>query len=303
MCIRDSSGTMPISLEDWYNQIPVITRVYLTLAVATTLLCALEIVSPFSLYFNSNAILYKFELWRLVTNFLFFGLFGIEYVFHMFFLVRYCRLLEENTFHGRTADFLFMLLFGGTIMTVLAPFLNVHFLGSSLSFMMVYVWSYRHEHIQMSFLGVVNFTAPYLPWVLLVFAVLFGASPVMDLLGVLAGHLYYFLEWEYPRIRGVKLLQTPSMLRSLFEVEDREPELELVTQEQHEPDRNPFAPQPPAGLEQPDRNPFAPNPQAEEPDRNPFAPNPQAPAGIEEPDTNPVAPNPAVLPNQPVEAN
>lgn len=232
-----------MSIEDWYNQIPVITRVYLTCAVATTLLCALEIVSPFSLYFNWNAIVYKFEAWRLVTNFLFFGLFGIEYVFHMFFLVRYCRLLEENTFHGRTADFMFMLVFGGTIMTVLAPFLNVHFLGSSLSFMMVYVWSYKNEHIQMSFLGVVNFTAPCLPWVLLVFAVLLGASPVMDMLGLLAGHLYYFLEWEYPRIRGIKVLHTPQFMRALFEVEPEPVLPEPVTQEE---ERNPFAPNPAA---------------------------------------------------------
>jgi Derlin-2/3 len=278
---------MPNSIEDWYNQIPVVTRVYLTLAVVTTLLCALEIVSPFSLYFNWNAIVYKFELWRILTNFLFFGLFGIEYVFHMFFLVRYCRLLEENTFHGRTADFLFMLLFGGTIMTVLAPFLNVHFLGSALSFMLVYVWSYKNEHIQMSFLGLINFTAPYLPWVLLVFAVLLGASPVMDLLGLLAGHLYYFLEWEYPRIRGVKVLHTPALLRAVFEQD--EPEIldqaqaahnDLLTddlavaavqEEEAEDERNPFAP-PPAEPE--DANPFAPADQNQE--HNPFAPAHQA---------------------------
>ena len=30
----------------------------------------------------------------------------------MFFLARYCRLLEEGSFRGRTADFLYMLLFG-----------------------------------------------------------------------------------------------------------------------------------------------------------------------------------------------
>lgn len=254
------------TIEDWYTQIPIVTRVYLTLAVITTLLCALEIVSPFSLYFNWNAIVNKFEVWRLVTNFLFFGLFGIEYVFHMFFLVRYCRLLEENTFHGRTADFLFMLMFGGTIMTVLAPFLNVHFLGSALSFMMVYVWSYKNEHIQMSFLGVVNFTAPYLPWVLLVFAILLGASPVMDMLGLLAGHLYYYLAWEYPRIRGIKLLHTPQILHTLFEQEEPEmmPEAVQPAVEQNEPpgqqqDENPFAPQ--------QENPFAPQ-QAQQGDQD-----------------------------------
>jgi len=281
---------MPNSIEDWYNQIPVVTRVYLTLAVITTLLCALEIVSPFSLYFNWNAIVYKFELWRIVTNFLFFGLFGIEYVFHMFFLVRYCRLLEENTFHGRTADFLFMLIFGGTIMTVLAPFLNVHFLGSALSFMLVYVWSYKNEHIQMSFLGLINFTAPYLPWVLLVFAVLLGASPVMDMLGLAAGHLYYFLEYEYPRIRGVKILHTPALLRSMFEQD--EPEIlepdqaaqndvltedlaaAAVQQEEAEEEHNPFAP---PAAEQEEVNPFAPAAaDQDEQQPNPFAPAHQA---------------------------
>jgi len=281
---------MPNSIEDWYNQIPVVTRVYLTLAVITTLLCALEIVSPFSLYFNWNAIVYKFELWRIVTNFLFFGLFGIEYVFHMFFLVRYCRLLEENTFHGRTADFLFMLIFGGTIMTVLAPFLNVHFLGSALSFMLVYVWSYKNEHIQMSFLGLINFTAPYLPWVLLVFAVLLGASPVMDMLGLAAGHLYYFLEYEYPRIRGVKILHTPALLRSMFEQDEPEilePEhaaqndvltedlaAAAVQQEEAEEEHNPFAP---PAAEQEEVNPFAPAAaDQDEQQPNPFAPAHQA---------------------------
>ena len=31
---------------------------------------------------------------------------------------RYCRMLEEGSFRGRTADFVFMFIFGGTIMTV-----------------------------------------------------------------------------------------------------------------------------------------------------------------------------------------
>lgn len=31
---------------------------------------------------------------------------------------RYCRMLEEGSFRGRTADFVFMFIFGGAIMTV-----------------------------------------------------------------------------------------------------------------------------------------------------------------------------------------
>jgi Derlin-2/3 len=53
--------------------------------------------------------------------------------------VRYCRLLEEGTFRGRTADFVYMILFGATMISCIAPFIrpSIPFLGSSLTFMMV----------------------------------------------------------------------------------------------------------------------------------------------------------------------
>lgn len=80
-----------------------------------------------------------------------------------------------------------MLLFGGALLTGLAPFVSIEFLGSSLTFMMVYVWGRRHQYVNLSFLGIFNFTAPYLPWVLLAFSVMLGSSPKVDLLGMVAG--------------------------------------------------------------------------------------------------------------------
>ena len=37
---------------------------------------------------------------------------GLDFVFHIFFLVKYSKALEEGTFRGRSADFLWMLLLG-----------------------------------------------------------------------------------------------------------------------------------------------------------------------------------------------
>ena len=37
---------------------------------------------------------------------------GLDFVFHMFFLVKYSKSLEEGSFRGRSADFLWMLLLG-----------------------------------------------------------------------------------------------------------------------------------------------------------------------------------------------
>jgi Derlin-2/3 len=134
-------------VEDWYKQMPIITRSYLTLSVLTTVGCALEVISPLHVYLNSTLVVEHYEVWRLVSNFFYFGKLDLDFLFHMFFLARYCKLLEETSFRGRTADFFFMLLFGGSLLTTLvvaggqlkfgAPFADIIFLSNSLTFMMV----------------------------------------------------------------------------------------------------------------------------------------------------------------------
>ena len=48
-------------------------------------------------------------------------------MFHIFFLVKYSKALEEGTFRGRSADFLWMLLLGalqcfhGTLLVLCSP--------------------------------------------------------------------------------------------------------------------------------------------------------------------------------------
>ncbi|KAI7844544.1 hypothetical protein COHA_001902 [Chlorella ohadii] len=179
--------------EIW-RSLPVITRGYVSLCVISTAACALEIITPFNIYFNAKLIWQQHEYWRLFTNFFYFGSLGLDFFFHMFFLVKYSKSLEEGSFRNRAADFLWMLLFGAAILVGAAPWVNIQFLGSSLTFMMVYVWGRRHQYVNLSFLGIFTFTAPYLPWVLLAFSVMLGSSPLVDLLGMVAGHAYYFLE-------------------------------------------------------------------------------------------------------------
>ena len=47
----------------------------------------------------------------------------------MIFTYRYCRMLEENSFRGHTADFVVMFLFGSCSMVIFALFVNLLFLG------------------------------------------------------------------------------------------------------------------------------------------------------------------------------
>lgn len=182
----------------------------------------MQLITPFNIYFNYRMIIQGRELWRIVTNFFYFGSLGLDFLFHMFFLVKYSKSLEEGSFRNRSADFLWMLLIGAGILIALGPFVNVQFLGSSLAFMMVYVWGRRHPRLPLSFLGIFSFSAAYLPWVLLAFSVMLGSSPAVDLLGMAAGHTYYFLEDVYPHTStGRRLLKTPAMVKALFPQEQQ----------------------------------------------------------------------------------
>lgn len=211
----------------WYFDIPVVSRFYLTGAIIVTTACFLDVVSPLTLYYNYDLIFQKGQYWRLITSYLFFGTFNLDFLFHMYFVIRYCRLLEEGLFRGRAADLFFMLILGASLMTLLATtivtFRKIKFLGHPLSFMMVYVWgrSPENAHVRMGFLGLFPFSAPYLPWILLLFSMFIGNPIETDLLGIVVGHIYYFFEFVYPhlaRVRGwkrEKLLITPRILHYL----------------------------------------------------------------------------------------
>ena len=51
-----------------------------------------------------------------------------------------------------------------------------------------------------NFLEIFHFRAPLLPWFLLFLVVMFGYPPKYDLIGILVGHMYYFLEDVVPMI-------------------------------------------------------------------------------------------------------
>ncbi|RUS27420.1 putative Der1-like family [Jimgerdemannia flammicorona] len=194
-----SPKAMPIPIETWYYEVPTVTRTYLTAAVLTSL----------GVY------------WRLVTNFLYFGPLSLDFLFHMSILARYSRMLEEGFFRDRTADYFWLLFLASIQLLCLTPFVSMPFLGAPLTFTLVYVWSRRNPYIRLNMLGLFVFSAPFLPWVMLVFSFLLNNSvPTGDLMGIAVGHVYYFFEDVWPQERqsgGRRWLKTPGIIVRLFE--------------------------------------------------------------------------------------
>jgi len=61
------------------------------------------------------------------------------------------------------------------------------------------------------------FQAWHFPFVLLLFAIVIGNSPVLDILGIVVGHLYYFLSDVVPRVYNYQILKTPEFMYRFLE--------------------------------------------------------------------------------------
>lgn len=76
--------------------------------VLTAAAVQLELITRFQLYFDPELIFKHFQIWILITNFLFLGPVGFHFLFNLIFLYRYCRMLEDGSFWGRTGDCIYV---------------------------------------------------------------------------------------------------------------------------------------------------------------------------------------------------
>ncbi|XP_022730381.1 derlin-1-like [Durio zibethinus] len=207
------------SPAEFYNSLPPISKFYGTACLLATTAFHLGLYDV-----NHIALIYKyvfkyFQVWRLITNFFFLGKFSINFGIRLLMIARYGVQLEKGPFERRTADFLWMMIFGAFSLLVLSaiPIFWTPFLGISLVFMLLYVWSREFPNAQINIYGLVTLKAFYLPWAMLALDVIFGAPLVPDLLGIIAGHLYYFLTVLHPLATGKVILKTPLWVHKLVE--------------------------------------------------------------------------------------
>lgn len=77
----------------------------------------------------------------------------------------------------------------------------------------LYVWCQLNKDVIVSFWFGTRFKAMYLPWVLLGFNMILSNGEMFSLIGIMVGHLYFFLKFKYPQeLGGASYLETPGLL-------------------------------------------------------------------------------------------
>ncbi|XP_057952592.1 derlin-1-like [Malania oleifera] len=210
------SSAMSTPLE-YYKSLPPVSKVYGVACLMTTAAYHLELYNYNNIALHYGLVLKRFQVWRLITNFLFLGIFSFRFAFRLFIIAKYGVLLERGPFDKRTADFLWMLIFGALSLLALAavPALWSPFMGASLVFMIVYVWGREFPNALINIYGLVSLKGFYLPWAMLALDLLFGNPLKPDILGIVVGHLYYFLTVLHPLAGGKYIFKTPLWVHKL----------------------------------------------------------------------------------------
>eukprot|EP00033_Pygsuia_biforma_P002373 GCRY01002626.1.p1 GENE.GCRY01002626.1~~GCRY01002626.1.p1 ORF type:complete len:263 (+),score=10.72 GCRY01002626.1:95-883(+) len=218
MSNQDSLST---AVGNWYSNIPLITRRILTAMAAVTLAANFGFLDPFQLAFFPSAVYNNFHIWRPFTAFLFLGKLGFGFLIHMMFVYQHSKDLESVNFAGRTADYAWCLTLLCFFLIVIGGFWGFYFLGTGFIMGLVYIWSKKNPTRIVSFFFGARFQAMYFPFVLLVFNLLMGNSIAIDIAGIVAGHLYYFLDEVLPLTQNIRLVRTPAFFKNFFTEETR----------------------------------------------------------------------------------
>ena len=213
--------------KSFYFRIPPITRYYLTCVFITatiaTYIKPLQIIIYY-IFLDYQLVFNNYQIWRLFTNILFVGGFSSSFLFFFFFLYLRFKEVEQNAIVLRVyAKFIMMLFY-------LLLFLNIinicsykifdikpgFTLAQQLLLAFIYIDSKREPQktINLYFLPIKNALYPY---ALIVFNIVSGQGIYDNIVGIIAGNVYYFLEDVLPVQKNIKILKTPKFLVDLLE--------------------------------------------------------------------------------------
>jgi len=205
--------------SDIINSFPPVTRGYLVLSFITNALCFSKIVNGISLLINFQLIIIHYNYWRIFSHLFYFGETGVKSIFYIFFFSRYSKALESFSFQGRGFEYLYLLLTGNSLLLLMKLFVReATFLGSGLTFMVVYIWGKKNAQQQINLVNLIHIKGSSLPLILMTSSWLLRQKTLKsDIMGVIAGHLYFYLEEIYPRLNGgQKILSNEKTLKNFL---------------------------------------------------------------------------------------
>lgn len=207
-------------IQTWFKNLPTCTRYWFGLSVGFALLGRIGLISPYYLILTYEHFIKGFQFWRPATALFYYPLSpstGFHYLLNLYFLYNYSLRLETGVYATRPGDYFFMLLFNWICIVVIALFSNIMLLMDPMVLSVLYIWCQLNKDTEVTFWFGTRFKAMYLPWVLMGFNMILSGGGLYEIVGILVGHLYFFLTFKYPQdYGGRRLLNTPDIIYQYF---------------------------------------------------------------------------------------
>nr|ACI66850.1 Derlin-1 [Salmo salar] len=207
------------AIESFLYSMPRLTKYWFTLSLVFTLVGRFN--PSFYAYFELTyeSAVKNFEVWRFFTSALTFPLNsqgkGYTFLITMYLLYNMSSSLQKGDYSEREGDYFYLLLICSALLWVVALFIiPIGFVWESLVMSILYIWAQLNADTEVSFLFGIRIKAMYLPYVIfgLEFILFFGG--LMTLIGIVVGHIYFFLAYKYPiEFGGRDFIVTPEFIK------------------------------------------------------------------------------------------
>jgi Derlin-2/3 len=206
-------------VNEYINSIPPVTRytVFTTLAGISFILTSVSISLQLGLVSGKQVILgdisdlYKLQLWRLFTCHCLGK--GFNLIMHCYFLYTNMMSLETTVYANRRSDFIIMLLFIVFSLDIFGYVMDSGVMTSAFGMAIIYVYSQANPNSIVNFMFGFQIKSQMFPFVLCLYDMLVGGNVMLDVIGIIVGHAYHFLENVYPSLNNdAKILQAPEFL-------------------------------------------------------------------------------------------
>lgn len=206
--VRDTGD---FDFRSFFLDIPPVTRTLFILTFALTLLSGLDLIPVTVFVLEWQPIISRFQIWRPILTFFHAGRLGLAFLIRMYFLFTYSQQLEIGTFFGRPANYAwFLTLVAGVVLlgsTMIPSYIN----GGAWLIAIIHLWGRHATNVTVSMYGFIQIPAKYLSLAMLALDVIIrGSFSPSDALGLVGGHLYYFLDSVYPTMpQGKNVISVP----------------------------------------------------------------------------------------------
>lgn len=199
-------------MQEALQNIPPFTRVYGIIVIAVGLLVTLQLVNPYSLIYIPQAVFQHGEIWRLFTAPFFIGGLDINFLISILTSFSFIAGLELTHFRKRLSNLVFIFILNAVLVLTLSSIFVSFSIGRSIIISLEYLYSKLNSQGVVRLFMILPIPVAYLPFVGIVFAVIQNASIIPNVIGILSGHIVFYILFILPVEMGRPFLKCPKFL-------------------------------------------------------------------------------------------